>query len=271
MVKKDEEFKILTPREHVRQRMNMYVGSSSLETVERFVIGEFKKATYVPAILKIIDEILDNSVDEAIRTKYKFANKIDVSIDEETVTVTDNGRGIPQDKVIDADGVELLRPEAAWTRVNAGTSFSDERVSIGANGVGSSCTNFLSTKFVGKTWRDGQSVTVTCTDGGLNVKTIVGKKAGNGTEVSFTPDFSLMECDSLHTHDTIELVKDRLLSLSMCFPEVKFTFNEDISFEEYTRYGVTAKNCVIRDIPTYTSYYSMIGKTDKDGNIFVIE
>lgn len=224
-MKQKEEFKILSPREHVRTRPGMYVGSVSKETVEQFIIGKYKKVTYVPAILKIISEILDNSVDEAIRTGFKFANKIDVSIEGDEVTITDNGRGIPQDQVTDSDGVTLLRPEAAWTRVNAGTSFNDERTTIGANGVGSSCTNFMSKSFVGKTWRDGKSVTVKCSDGGLNIKTTIGTKAGNGTQVSFVPDFSLMESTSLSDYDTIEVLKDRLLSLTMCFPEIKFTFN----------------------------------------------
>jgi len=220
-----EKFEILSPREHVRKRPGMYVGSVSKETIEGFVLGKYEKVTYVPAVLKIISEILDNSVDEAIRTQFKFANKIDVSIDGEEITITDNGRGIPQDEVVDSNGVKLLRPEAAWTRVNAGTSFDDERTTIGANGVGSSCTNFMSKTFVGKTWRDGQSVTVKCSDGGLNIKTTKSTKAGNGTQVSFIPDYDLMECNSINDFDTIRLLKDRLISLSMCFPEIKFTFN----------------------------------------------
>lgn len=220
-----EEFKILSPREHVRMRMNMYVGSSSLETVDRFILGKYKSVQYVPALVKIIDEILDNSIDESIRTEFKHANKIDITIKENAIIITDNGRGIPQDIVKDSDGNEILRPEAAWTRVNAGTSFSDDRVSIGANGVGSSCTNFLSKQFVGKTWRDGKQVTVSCNDGGLNTKVTTTPKEGSGTCVAFIPDFSLFEQKSIDEYDTIDIVKDRLLNMSMAFPNVKFTFN----------------------------------------------
>ena len=105
----------------------MYMGSSSKETIERFILGEWKKATYVPALSKMVDEILDNAIDEAIRTNFKFANKINVSINNNEVTVTDNGRGIPQDKIFDeASNENILRPVAAWTKVNAGTSFDDE-------------------------------------------------------------------------------------------------------------------------------------------------
>lgn len=222
-----EEFKILSPREHVRTRIGMYMGSSSKEEVERFVLGKWKKAVYIPALSKMIDEILDNSIDEAIRTGFKHANKIDVSIDKDTVSVTDNGRGIPQDEIKDSvSGENVLRPVAAWTRVNAGTSFDNERVTIGTNGVGSSATNFLSTSFQGHTWRDGKMIEVNCTEGGLNISVKVKTKAGSGTQVSFTPDFTLFESSSLSDHDTVELVHDRLVSLQMAFPEITFSFNK---------------------------------------------
>lgn len=223
-----EDFKILSPRDHVRTRIGMYMGSSSKEQVDRFVLGKWKRATYVPALSKMIDEILDNSIDEAIRTNFKHANRIDVSIDGDAVTITDNGRGIPQDEILDAaSGEKILRPVAAWTRVNAGTSFDSERVTIGTNGVGSSATNFLSTSFKGHTWREGKIVEVNCTDGGLNIDVKrKSRHAGSGTAVTFVPDFSLFECKSLSDFDTTELVVDRLTSLQMAFPEITFSFNK---------------------------------------------
>ena len=106
--KKQEEFKILSPRLHVRSRIGMYLGSSSIELKERFVLGKWLAVGYVPALLKMIDEIIDNAVDEAIRTQFEYANRIDVSIDEETVTISDNGRGIPQDTVIIPEETYIL-------------------------------------------------------------------------------------------------------------------------------------------------------------------
>lgn len=47
---------------------------------------------------------------------------------------------------------------------------------------------------------------------------------------------------------------------------LKEYFNEDITFDEYTRYGVSAKNCVIRNVTQWSSYHTMVGKTDKKGN-----
>ena len=223
-----EQFRILTARQHVRERIGMYMGSSSQEEIERFVMGEWKTARYVPALSKMVDEILDNSIDEAIRTQFKFANKIDVSVKSGVIVVTDNGRGIPQDEVFDeTSGEKILQPVAAWTRVNAGTSFDDSRVTIGTNGVGSAATNFLSSKFVGRTWKNGTRIEVSCKDGGEDVKVSVKKGIeGSGTEVSFVPDYALFEVDSLEALDTIALVEDRMTSLQMAFPEITFSFNK---------------------------------------------
>lgn len=191
-------------------------------------MGEWKKADYVPALSKMVDEILDNSIDEAIRTKFKYANKIDVSVKNGVVVVTDNGRGIPQDEIFDeASGDKILRPVAAWTRVNAGTSFDDERVTIGTNGVGSAATNFLSSKFVGKTWSAGKRVEVRCKNGGDSVDVQIKQGIeGSGTEVSFVPDYTLFEIDDLDSLDTVSLIEDRMISLQMAFPEIAFSFNK---------------------------------------------
>lgn len=221
-----EKFQILSPRDHARQRIGMYMGSSSLEKIERFVLGKWKTVDYVPALNKMIDEIIDNSIDESIRTQFKYANKIDISIDGNKITITDNGRGIPQDEITDAaSGETILRPVAAWTKTNAGTSFNEERTTIGANGVGSAVTNYLSVSFCGETWRDGKLVLVDCKNGAEIIITQIKKKAGNGTRVSFIPDFSLLGVDSLNDANTIELVEDRVTSLQIAFPEIQFSIN----------------------------------------------
>jgi len=249
-----EQFRILTARQHVRERIGMYMGSSSIEEIERFVMGEWKKATYVPALSKMVDEILDNSIDEAIRTNFNHGNKINVSIDGDTVTVTDNGRGIPQDMVFDeTQNKKIARPVAAWTQVNAGTSFNDERVTIGTNGVGSAATNFLSKKFVGKTWSDGKLLTVCCKDGADRVTVKKGIKAHCGSEVSFIPDFDLFEVDSLADLDTVSLIEDRLISLQMAFPEIAFSFNK--------------RRIKVADLKKYAGLFSDATVIEKSNNL----
>ena len=206
---------------------------------------------------KMIDEILDNSIDEAIRTNFKFANKINVSINNNEVTVTDNGRGIPQDKIFDeASNENILRPVAAWTKVNAGTSFDDERVTIGTNGVGSAATNFLSKSFSGKTWSNKKSIQLDCEDGADAMKVKTGNKVGSGTEVSFVPDFDLFEVDSLEQLDTIILIEDRLISLQMAFPEIQFSFNKKkIMVNNFKKYTEMFSDTVIMEKTNNLSYF----------------
>ena len=221
-----EQFQIMSAREHVRKRTGMYLGSTSNEVVPRFVLGEWKPVSYVPALLKMVDEILDNAIDEAIRTNFKHANEITVNVQRNRVTVTDNGRGIPQDQITDTEtGEVMLRPVAAWTRVRSGTSFDDDRVTIGANGVGSACVNFMSKLFIGKTWSKGAMCEIRSTNGAEDTAVLVGKEKGNGTSVEFRPDFSLLGVDNFDEGDHYDLIHDRLNSLQIAFPEIKFKIN----------------------------------------------
>lgn len=223
-----EDFKILSARDHVRMRTGMYLGSTALEQQDRFVLGVWRTVSFVPALLKMVDEILDNSIDEAIRTKFKHANEITVNVQRTHITIADNGRGIPHDEISDTEsGETLVRPVAAWTRVRAGTSFDDNRVTIGANGVGSACVNFMSKKFVGETWQAKRLVKVVCTNGAETIDVENGKEArsGSGTSVQFYPDFKLLGVDNFEDGDHVELIHDRLNSLQIAFPEIKFKIN----------------------------------------------
>jgi len=220
-----EEFKILSARDHCRERIGMYLGSASIEEVERFIMGEWKKVSYIPAVVKMVDEIIDNSIDEAIRTSFKHANRISVKLDGNKISVEDNGRGIPQDAVKDVDGNTTLRPIAAWTKTNAGTSFTDDRTTIGANGVGSACTNFCSSMFVGETWSNGNLLQVKCKNGAESIQDSHKQKDGSGTKVTFVPDFKLFPISNLDDIHLEDIIKDRLASLQIAFPEVTFKFN----------------------------------------------
>jgi DNA gyrase/topoisomerase IV subunit B len=237
------------------------MGSSSQESIERFVLGVWKTAVYVPALSKMVDEILDNAIDEAIRTNFQYANKINVAIKNNKIIITDNGRGIPQDEIFDENsGEKILRPVAAWTRVNAGTSFNDERVTIGTNGVGSSATNFLSAEFVGRTWSKDSLVEVCCTNGAesIKIKTKEYKNSQSGTEVSFVPDFGLFEVSSLEELDTVELIEDRLVSLQMAFPEITFSFNNRrVKINDFKKYaGLFGSSTVIEKSENLSFFFA---------------
>jgi DNA gyrase/topoisomerase IV subunit B len=233
-----EQFKILDARSHCRTRPGMYVGSVSIEEMEQFLFGKWAKVQYVPALFKMINEVVDNSIDEFLRSNEKFATKIDVSINYQSVTVTDNGRGIPQDKVQTPEGDLILRPVAAWTKNNAGTSFGESRTTIGSHGLGAALVNFMSSSFTGTTWSNGTCLHVTCFDGANQIKTKETKKTGSGTSVTFTPDFALFECNSFEGQDLSDLVEDRLIGLQMAFPNITFSFNgKKISVKNVKQYA----------------------------------
>lgn len=224
----DNEIKILSDREHVIKRSGMYIGSSSNESHERFVYGEYKSIQYVPGLIKLVDEIIDNSVDEAIRTKFQFANKIEVSIDPNTdrVIVSDNGRGIPQAMIQTPEGDLIPGPVAAWTRTKAGGNFGDDatRETGGMNGVGSSLTNIFSTIFKGVTSDGKNEITVYCSDGAQNISHTSKKSSKKGTTVEFVPDFTHFETNGFSQND-VTIIRDRLQTLAVVYPDIEFKFN----------------------------------------------
>ncbi|WWP52083.1 topoisomerase II large subunit N-terminal region [Enterobacter phage ZX14] len=264
------EIKVLSDVEHIKKRSGMYIGSSANEAHERFLFGKFQSVTYVPGLVKLIDEIIDNSVDEAIRTNFKFANKIDVDFKGNKVIVEDNGRGIPQAMVVDQTGAELPGPVAAWTIPKAGGNFGDdaERKTGGMNGVGSSLTNIFSVTFAGATCDGKNEIVVRCSNGMENKswdivpaskKEFV--KAKTGTIVSFIPDFSHFETNGF-SEVYRDITLDRLQTLAVVFPDIQFTFcgkKVDGNFKKFAKqFG---ENVVIQE----TDKVSMSFATSPDG------
>ena len=220
------DFKILSDRDHLLLRPGMYIGSTTEEPTVMICDFEKQQMNVVPGLLKIINEIIDNSVDEAIRTNFKYANKIDVTFgknvkNEWEITVADNGRGIPVEK-----HSGFYQAEAAWTQAKSGTSFSDNRVTAGMNGIGSYCTNVFSKSFIGRSCDGKQMVTVNCSDSCNPDKTTVKvtKSSINGTTITFKPDLSLFDIDDIN-EDHITYIHDRLVNLSICYSGIKFKFN----------------------------------------------
>jgi len=152
-------FKILDNIQKVLKRPNRAIGDIALSEHAIFVLEDSKIAQqtvlYNPGLNKIIREVIDNSVDEHIRTNGEYATKIDITIDFETgeLSVTDNGRGLPITEVRNVDGSKILLPEAAWCLLNAGSNFDDDadNATMGQNGEGVALTNIFSKKFRGET------------------------------------------------------------------------------------------------------------------------
>lgn len=229
----------LTEREHIIQRPAMYIGAVDLTKVSEYVFEDdkiqYKEIAYVPGLIKIINEIIDNSVDVAIKTNFKSSNEISVKITEETVEVQDNGTGIPVIK--NSDGHYMA--ELAWGHARAGSNFDDDknRTQIGMNGVGSFATNCFSKKFTGKTDDGKKSYSITFKN---NAETFTEKeepsKGETGVYVKFWPDlekFGLKNINEVH----MNVIKQRLINLSMSFPDITFKFNgKKINVNSFKKY-----------------------------------
>lgn len=230
-----DNFKLLSDAEHIRQRFSMYGGSQVVQEETTFIDAEFETVKLVGGLLKVINEIIDNSVDEHVRTQRKYATRIEVSVDADgTITVSDNGRGIPANKVDTPDGKEY-QMVAAFTRARAGSNFDDaNRESIGMNGVGSMITFVTAEKFEAKSGDGKKEVKLVGTNGQVD-KITTRETARQGTIVKFKPDYKFFGMDNIdETH--IKLIEERVKSLALAFDTVKFKFNgklQKIKFSDY--------------------------------------
>jgi DNA topoisomerase-2 len=219
-----EKFQVLSDREHVLKRTNVYLGSVTSESVSGIINFKTAEKKIVPALIKSIEEVYQNSVDEYIRTDGKFATNISISFEKSLegfeITVSDNGRGIPVVKV-----GESYQPVLAWTALRAGSNFDDtKRIGVGTNGMGAALTAIFSTSFIGETCDGTNKIRVTCLDNMSDVSFKLSKNAKAGTTVKFIPDlarFGMTEFDQDH----MDILEDRFNNLAIVFPGIKFTFN----------------------------------------------
>lgn len=231
---------ILSERDHVLKRSGVYLGDTTPGRHERWVLDNEKisKTTVemVPGLIKLFDEIISNSIDEALRTNFKFANNINVDIKiHGGISVKDNGRGIP---VIPSEGdSSKTDAEIAFTHMRAGSNFSeDDFVSIGTNGMGSTLVNIWSTEFLADTDDGKKRMTLFSENNMDRTNVVVEKSKKQGTQVTFMPDYKRLGLDKL---DDVHynLIKKRVNDLAVCYPEIKFFFNGKLvrskNFENY--------------------------------------
>jgi DNA gyrase subunit B len=187
-----EKIKVLEGLEGVRMRPAMYIGSTGLAGLNHLVY-----------------EVVDNSVDEAIAG---YCTRVDVTIHvDNSVTVVDNGRGIP----VDIEQ-KTKRPaaEVVMTQLHAGGKFDDQtyKFSAGLHGVGVSVVNALSEKLELEIRREGKVYRQSYQRGKvLTPLEEVGKTDKTGTTITFLPDPTVFEVTEF-SHD----------SLSQRFREIAF-------------------------------------------------
>ena len=155
----------LSPREHVRLRPGMYIGK----------LGDGSSSD--DGIYVLLKEIIDNSIDEFVMGQ---GDRIDITIDEATVSVRDYGRGIPLGKVVDCVSV-----------MNTGGKYDTSvfKKAVGLNGVGTKAVNFLSSSFEVTSYREKQCKRALFSAGLLQQDDpVCPTTEKNGTRITFTAD-----------------------------------------------------------------------------------
>jgi DNA topoisomerase-2 len=230
-----DNFKLLSDAEHIRKRFSMYGGSQVVQEEVSFINAEFKKVNIVGGLLKVINEIIDNSVDEHVRTNRQYATRIDVDIEADgTIIVSDNGRGIPSVEIDTPDGKEY-QMVSAFTRARAGSNFDDDnRESIGMNGVGSMITFVTSTKFDAKSSDGKLQVQMVGKDGQID-RIRTKETSLKGTTVKFQPDYAFFGMENIDQAHT-DIIEERVRSLALAFDTVRFRFNRKTSKLKFADY-----------------------------------
>ena len=222
------EIQVLEGLEAVRKRPGMYIGSTSASGLHHLVY-----------------EIVDNSIDEALAG---FCTDITVTINEgNTITVTDNGRGIPVDIQAQTGRPAL---EVVFTVLHAGGKFGGGgyKVSGGLHGVGASVVNALSEWLTVQVHKDGKIYEMKFSRGSITQEMqIIGETDHTGTTVTFKPDpemFDTLDYDyeTLHTRMREQAVLNAGLRITITDARTGQEQSETMCYEGGIREFVTYIN-----------------------------
>jgi len=198
---------VLEGLEAVRKRPGMYIGTTS-----------------VAGLHHLVWEIVDNSVDEALAG---HATKIEVSLNKDgSVTVADDGRGIPVD-IVGKTGKPAL--ETVYTVLHAGGKFGEGggyKVSGGLHGVGGSVVNALSSWMTAEVRRNGRTYVIRFENGGQVAQPVtdIGSGVGTGTKVTFMADPTIFTESTVYHYETI---RDRLRQMAYLNGGLKLSIRDD--------------------------------------------
>ena len=227
------QIQVLEGLEAVRKRPGMYIGSTSTSGLHHLVY-----------------EIVDNSIDEALAG---YCKHITVTINPgNSITVTDDGRGIPVD-IQPQTGKPAL--EVVFTVLHAGGKFGGGgyKVSGGLHGVGASVVNALSESLTARVYKNGKIHEMKFARGNITqAMTIVGNTDKNGTEVTFQPDPEMFD-DCIYSYETL---RDRMREEAFLNAGLSITISDHRGEEP-----VTQTMCYeggIREFATWTNRHKTV-------------
>lgn len=228
----DRSVEAITVHQQISLRPEMYIGSTSKVKTHTFINGTYMEVEYVPGLLKLIEEIVDNSVDVSIATGYRYGTKIDIEITGESVKVTDNGTGISVRETVNTRGEPVWEPVLAWGEPQSSSNYKDDsnRKTFGTNGVGSTVVNIFSKYFMGVTC-DGNKKLVYI-NSKENVEDPIGKEEvkieeptkNSFTTVYFEPKMARFEEDTIE-EVYVSLIQERVERIALAHPQIEFTVN----------------------------------------------
>lgn len=238
----EQTYRVLDEIEHVRKRTGMYAGSTSEQTSTEWIYNteskkmEKRDITYIPALIKVISEILDNSIDEYKRAPGVLDTiKVD-TYDDGSISISDNGRGIPV--VIHPETNQYIA-EMVFSNLRAGSNFNDEddQALLGVNGLGSTLTSILSSSFNVESC-DGTHLFKQEFWDGMRQRTEprITKHTKNYTKITFKLDYEFFKITELSEDHKLKIIK-RVVDAAANNLDVKFYINgERIVLKSFADY-----------------------------------